>query len=214
MHLLVGIQLRPYQLDGVRWLTGRLHIQQGCILGDEMGLGKTCQVRNRQNDVLCQEVFIMLCPFRPSLCWCICQERLGGKVHFWSWAHFLSWRTGEMSWNGINSPVILVNKLYLIYLFVANFMCPFHFSFAPSLTVLCYKGDKSRRSEIQEETDTQDFNVLLTTYEVSGDWHKRSQSFIWVEDVDVFHILLFAVVSQRCFLPETVSVFCMTHLAS
>uniref|UniRef100_A0A3Q3VX27 Chromodomain helicase DNA binding protein 1-like n=1 Tax=Mola mola TaxID=94237 RepID=A0A3Q3VX27_MOLML len=38
-----GIQLRPYQLDGVRWLIQCLENQQGCILGDEMGLGKTCQ---------------------------------------------------------------------------------------------------------------------------------------------------------------------------
>ncbi|TKS75009.1 Chromodomain-helicase-DNA-binding protein 1-like [Collichthys lucidus] len=41
---LTGIQLRPYQLDGVRWLTQSLKSQQGCILGDEMGLGKTCQL--------------------------------------------------------------------------------------------------------------------------------------------------------------------------
>lgn len=39
-------------------------------------------------------------------------------------------------------------------------------SFAPSLKVLCYKGDKERRAELQEETNTQDFQVLLTTYEL------------------------------------------------
>ncbi|TNN36227.1 Chromodomain-helicase-DNA-binding protein 1-like [Liparis tanakae] len=42
--LVQWIQLRPYQLDGVQWLTQCLGNQQGCILGDEMGLGKTCQV--------------------------------------------------------------------------------------------------------------------------------------------------------------------------
>ncbi|KAJ1119230.1 hypothetical protein NDU88_007416 [Pleurodeles waltl] len=40
---LAGIQLRPYQLDGVNWLSQRVKNQRGCILGDEMGLGKTCQ---------------------------------------------------------------------------------------------------------------------------------------------------------------------------
>ncbi|KAJ8350442.1 hypothetical protein SKAU_G00255720 [Synaphobranchus kaupii] len=40
---LTGIQLRPYQLDGVKWLAQCLENQEGCILGDEMGLGKTCQ---------------------------------------------------------------------------------------------------------------------------------------------------------------------------
>uniref|UniRef100_A0A1A8BUX4 Chromodomain-helicase-DNA-binding protein 1-like n=4 Tax=Nothobranchius kadleci TaxID=1051664 RepID=A0A1A8BUX4_NOTKA len=38
--------------------------------------------------------------------------------------------------------------------------------FAPSLTLLCYKGDKERRAEIQREANTQDFSVLLTTYEL------------------------------------------------
>ncbi|KAI1899825.1 hypothetical protein AGOR_G00065750 [Albula goreensis] len=40
---LKGIELRAYQLDGVRWLAQCLENQEGCILGDEMGLGKTCQ---------------------------------------------------------------------------------------------------------------------------------------------------------------------------
>ncbi|XP_015247566.1 PREDICTED: chromodomain-helicase-DNA-binding protein 1-like isoform X1 [Cyprinodon variegatus] len=39
-------------------------------------------------------------------------------------------------------------------------------SFAPSLTLLSYKGDKERRAEIQRETNTQAFHVLLTTYEL------------------------------------------------
>ncbi|CAN9500249.1 unnamed protein product [Ophioblennius macclurei] len=39
-------------------------------------------------------------------------------------------------------------------------------SFAPSLKVLSYKGDKERRVQIQKKTRTQDFQVLLTTYEL------------------------------------------------
>lgn len=39
-------------------------------------------------------------------------------------------------------------------------------SFAPSLKVLCYQGDKDRRAEIQQDAKTKDFNVLLTTYEM------------------------------------------------
>ncbi|XP_061833518.2 chromodomain-helicase-DNA-binding protein 1-like isoform X1 [Nerophis lumbriciformis] len=38
--------------------------------------------------------------------------------------------------------------------------------FAPSLTVLCYKGDRDRRAQIQADADKQDFHVLLTTYEL------------------------------------------------
>lgn len=41
---LQGIQLRSYQLEGVRWMKRSLENGQGCILADEMGLGKTIQV--------------------------------------------------------------------------------------------------------------------------------------------------------------------------
>uniref|UniRef100_A0A8C6WRR8 Chromodomain helicase DNA binding protein 1-like n=1 Tax=Neogobius melanostomus TaxID=47308 RepID=A0A8C6WRR8_9GOBI len=45
-------------------------------------------------------------------------------------------------------------------------------SFAPNLKVLCYQGDKERRAEIQQDAKTEDFHVLLTTYEVrqSAPW--------------------------------------------
>ena len=36
-------QLRPYQLNGFRWLAGNIHNGFGCILADDMGLGKTLQ---------------------------------------------------------------------------------------------------------------------------------------------------------------------------
>lgn len=39
-----GVILRPYQLDGARWLAEKHTARHGCILGDEMGLGKTLQV--------------------------------------------------------------------------------------------------------------------------------------------------------------------------
>ncbi|XP_068615739.1 chromodomain-helicase-DNA-binding protein 1-like [Brachionichthys hirsutus] len=37
---------------------------------------------------------------------------------------------------------------------------------APSLAVLCYNGDKERRAELRQEMETEDFQVLLTTYEL------------------------------------------------
>lgn len=36
-------ELRPYQLEGVRWLIGHFHNQLGACLADDMGLGKTLQ---------------------------------------------------------------------------------------------------------------------------------------------------------------------------
>ncbi|KAK6504067.1 hypothetical protein TWF506_002281 [Arthrobotrys conoides] len=38
------IQLKPYQVLGVKWLELLHELRLGCILADEMGLGKTCQV--------------------------------------------------------------------------------------------------------------------------------------------------------------------------
>uniref|UniRef100_A0A671W9I8 Chromodomain helicase DNA binding protein 1-like n=1 Tax=Sparus aurata TaxID=8175 RepID=A0A671W9I8_SPAAU len=111
-----GIQLRPYQLDGVQWLTQCLKNQQGCILGDEMGLGKTCQTIS-----------------------------------------LLVYMSGAL---GKKGPFLVLSPLSVM----ENWRKELE-GFAPSLTVLCYKGDKERRAELQRETDTQDFHVLLTTYE-------------------------------------------------
>lgn len=41
---LKDIQLRSYQLEGIKWLVARFKAHMGSILADEMGLGKTCQV--------------------------------------------------------------------------------------------------------------------------------------------------------------------------
>uniref|UniRef100_A0A7N6AXP5 Chromodomain-helicase-DNA-binding protein 1-like n=1 Tax=Anabas testudineus TaxID=64144 RepID=A0A7N6AXP5_ANATE len=116
-YLLTGIQLRPYQLDGVHWLTQCLQNQQGCILGDEMGLGKTCQTIS-----------------------------------------LLIYMSGAL---GKKGPFLVLSPLSVIENWRKELEC-----FAPSLTVLCYKGDKERRAEIQRETGTHDFQVLLTTYEL------------------------------------------------
>ncbi|XP_059197836.1 chromodomain-helicase-DNA-binding protein 1-like [Centropristis striata] len=112
-----GIQLRPYQLDGVQWLTQCLKNQQGCILGDEMGLGKTCQTIS-----------------------------------------LLVYMSGAL---GKKGPFLVLSPLSVMENWRKELEC-----FAPALTVLCYKGDKERRAELQRETDSQDFNVLLTTYEL------------------------------------------------
>ncbi|XP_045906175.1 chromodomain-helicase-DNA-binding protein 1-like [Micropterus dolomieu] len=110
-----GIQLRPYQLDGVQWLTQCLKNQQGCILGDEMGLGKTCQTIS-----------------------------------------LLVYMSGAL---GRKGPFLVLSPLSVMENWRRELEC-----FAPSLTVLCYKGDKERRAELQRET--QDVHVLLTTYEL------------------------------------------------
>ncbi|XP_036396796.1 chromodomain-helicase-DNA-binding protein 1-like [Megalops cyprinoides] len=70
---LTGIQLRSYQLDGVRWLTQCLKNQEGCILGDEMGLGKTCQsislLLYTRGALGSKGPFLVLCPLSVMENW-------------------------------------------------------------------------------------------------------------------------------------------------
>uniref|UniRef100_A0A8D3E8U5 Helicase ATP-binding domain-containing protein n=1 Tax=Scophthalmus maximus TaxID=52904 RepID=A0A8D3E8U5_SCOMX len=79
-----------------------------------------------------------ICPLRRSLCWCTCQELLGKK-----------------------GPFLVLSPLSVMENWRRELEC-----FAPTLTVLCYKGDKVRRAEIQRGAEAQDFHVLLTTYEL------------------------------------------------
>uniref|UniRef100_A0A3P8VCM7 Helicase ATP-binding domain-containing protein n=1 Tax=Cynoglossus semilaevis TaxID=244447 RepID=A0A3P8VCM7_CYNSE len=115
---LSGIQLRKYQLDGVKWMTQCLEQQQGCILGDEMGLGKTCQT-----------ISLLLYIFG---------------------AH------------RVKGPFLILSPLSVL-----ETWCKELSSLSPSLKLICYKGDKRKRVEIQREVlKTSDFHLILTTYEV------------------------------------------------
>ncbi|TFK04858.1 acidic mammalian chitinase-like [Platysternon megacephalum] len=69
---LTGIQLRSYQMEGVKWLVQCYEIQHGCILGDEMGLGKTCQtiaLLVYLTGKLNKRPFLILCPLSVLSNW-------------------------------------------------------------------------------------------------------------------------------------------------
>uniref|UniRef100_A0A8C9QZ12 Chromodomain helicase DNA binding protein 1-like n=1 Tax=Scleropages formosus TaxID=113540 RepID=A0A8C9QZ12_SCLFO len=113
-----GLQLRPYQLGGVRWLSQCLKNQEGCILGDEMGLGKTCQTVS------------LLVYIRGS--------------------------------QGHEGPFLILSPLSVL----ENWREEME-RFSPGLSVICYRGDKEKRAELQSELKTgRRFHVLLTTYEL------------------------------------------------
>uniref|UniRef100_A0A8C5CVN9 Chromodomain helicase DNA binding protein 1-like n=1 Tax=Gadus morhua TaxID=8049 RepID=A0A8C5CVN9_GADMO len=61
---------------------------------------------------------------------------------------------------GVNGPFLVLSPLSVL----ENWRTELE-SFAPSLSVLCYKGDKEKRAELKKETKHTPFNVLLTTYE-------------------------------------------------
>lgn len=59
--------LKPYQLEGVKWMKKNLFLFGGCILADEMGLGKTLQALTLISDYLsnkkiCDENILIVTP--------------------------------------------------------------------------------------------------------------------------------------------------------
>ncbi|NWY02026.1 CHD1L protein, partial [Nothoprocta ornata] len=68
-----GIKLRPYQIEGVKWLIQCYEVQHGCILGDEMGLGKTCQtialLAYLAQKLMNKETFLILSPLSVLSNW-------------------------------------------------------------------------------------------------------------------------------------------------
>ena len=61
-----GNQLRPYQLEGLNWLTFCYYHSRNSILADEMGLGKTIQIVSVLNHLFtkenCHGPFLILAP--------------------------------------------------------------------------------------------------------------------------------------------------------
>ncbi|XP_030647439.1 chromodomain-helicase-DNA-binding protein 1-like [Chanos chanos] len=153
---LVGIQLRSYQLDGVRWLTQCLKNQEGCILGDEMGLGKTCQTIS-----------------------------------------LLVYARGALNQRG---PFLILSPLSVL----ENWREEME-RICPSLSVLCYSGDKERRAELQRDLlEDKNFHVLLTTYEMCLKDAKFLRRWKWkILVVDEAHRLK----NQNSLLYQTLSEF-------
>lgn len=151
-----AIQLRPYQVDGVRWLSQCMKNQQGCILGDEMGLGKTCQTIS-----------------------------------------LLAYARGCLKMNG---PFLVLCPLSVL----ENWRQELE-RFCPSLSVLCYTGDKERRAELQEELKNgKNFHILLTTYEMCLKDARFLKSWKWkILVVDEAHRLK----NQESLLHQTLKEF-------
>ncbi|XP_051987148.1 chromodomain-helicase-DNA-binding protein 1-like [Xyrauchen texanus] len=151
-----GINLRSYQVDGVRWLTQCMRHQEGCILGDEMGLGKTCQTIS-----------------------------------------LLAYARGCLK---INGPFLVLCPLSVLENWTQELE-----RFCPSLSVICYTGDKERRAELQTELrNDRPFHVLVTTYEMCLKDASYLKSWKWkVLVVDEAHRLK----NQQSLLHQTLTKF-------
>lgn len=94
-----------------------------------------------------------------------------------------------------------------------NVVCSRGSSFAPALTVLPYYGDQGRRAEIQRETRTRGFHVLLTTYEVCA-CHSKTRRRACVLDLTSLFKILSPAVSQRRVVLKEVSVKATTRMVN
>ncbi|KAK2144952.1 hypothetical protein LSH36_716g01015 [Paralvinella palmiformis] len=140
---LEDITLRPYQVDGIKWLAECFHRHHGCILADEMGLGKTCQA-------------ISFLLFLKG-----CGESSGPHLVISPLTVLSNWSTELKSKKHLLNCQICVNELMTVSVSWLNM----GERFAPSLKVLVYVGNKEERPELQMKMKTKNYNILLTTYE-------------------------------------------------
>lgn len=130
--------LRPYQLEGVRWLVRHYHNQLGACLADDMGLGKTLQT-----------IATLL----------YAKEQLPKKSKPASSTPQLGLFAADLSegaYQALTSLIILPASL--VYNWSAEIK-----RFAPHLMVLNYTG--SRRKKYHKLLHT--FDVILTTYQTA-----------------------------------------------
>jgi len=66
----VNAELRPYQIEGVRWLQQQRKNGAGCLLADEMGLGKTLQVIAHLACIDTDKFHLVVAPVSLVFNWC------------------------------------------------------------------------------------------------------------------------------------------------
>lgn len=116
-EILVGGQLKEYQLQGLQWLVSLYNNNLNGILADEMGLGKTIQT--------------------------------------------IALLTYIMEKKGLNGPFLVIVPLSTL----ANWTMEFE-KWAPSIKKVVFKGQRNTRKQIYNtQIASQNFNVVLTTYE-------------------------------------------------
>ena len=144
----VAVTLRPYQQTGFQWLWQNLVAQTGCCLSDEMGLGKTLQtiallLKYKEATKVTEPVS------KPLTGMLFSDEEMQGKNE-----------EGTASGERLTLP-------YHTSLVVAPASVVHNWHnelsrFAPSLSVMTYTGDTSKRKD--KRIALMRWDVVLTTY--------------------------------------------------
>ena len=148
LHSSLKTTLRPYQLTGLQWLWQNLAAQTGCCLSDDMGLGKTLQTIALL--LLYKEAAKAARAARqpsPGMLFSEEEMRGDGETDAWGGGVFhLPYRTSL-----VVAPASVVHNW-------RNEVT----RFAPSLSVLTYTGDISKRES--KRLALMQCDVVLTTY--------------------------------------------------
>ncbi|XP_053262435.1 chromodomain-helicase-DNA-binding protein 1-like [Podarcis raffonei] len=161
---LAGIHLRPYQMEGVNWLTHCYETWHGCILGDEMGLGKTCQAISLLvvlSGKLNKRPFLILCPLSVLNNWKQELERFSPSLSLVTYSGNKEERTELQQDFKSNHDFHILLTTYEVCLRDTAFLKRFSWA--------CLVVDEAHRLKNQDSLlhkvlfeFTTDFNLLLT----------------------------------------------------
>lgn len=140
--------LRPYQQAGFQWLWQNLVAQTGCCLSDEMGLGKTLQtiallLKYKEATKVTEPVT------KPLTGMLFSDEEMQGKRE-------------EGTASGERLALPYRTSLVVAPASVVHNWCNELSRFAPSLSVMTYTGDTSKRKD--KRIALMRWDVVLTTY--------------------------------------------------
>ena len=150
LHSSLKATLRPYQQTGFQWLWQNFMAQTGCCLSDEMGLGKTLQT------------IALLLKYKEAV-------KMTKPVHKPMPGMLFSEEDmrGEIGMAAADSSFFTLHSSFKTSLVVAPASVVHNWHnelsrFAPSLSVMTYTGDTSKRKDKRKKLMRWD--VVLTTY--------------------------------------------------
>ena len=136
---LLKAQLRPYQLEGVKWLVDLYQNELGACLADDMGLGKTLQT------------IAMLLHAKENKPYIAEKEKVPSQLDMFSTA------ADDQFLNPLNALIVLPASL--VFNWQEELM-----RFAPTLTIYRHVGPK-RHKDIRL---LKRFDIILTTYQTAS----------------------------------------------
>ena len=166
--------LRPYQLEGYRWMVSHLQANNGCLLGDDMGLGKTVQTIavilyhfqvSDANDSTPPQ------PSHKDTVAASSERKVAGPTQLTLFSiEEMSGKTEVRPSQPVSTPSILPSSAnHQPVLVVAPSSVIFNWRdelrrFAPSLSVVTYTGNGHQRAQKQRKLSKAD--IVLTSYPI------------------------------------------------